>query len=518
MKIRYQAMIGLAALALTLTGCSDADPIPDIDGAIFASKVNLVIPENYEQLIYTDYTGANVLPLIKGEKIELGCRINPENTTLKDLIWTSSEPNVASVDNGVVEALSSEGIGYSVIGVAPVGAHSGSQIDSQIKVLVADHLITASSIDIFSDSEELSVYEGNTMQLSVEISPEVATYHTVAWESSNPEVATVDKKGLVTAVSTGGGPVTPVTIKATALDGSGTTQDITVNVMRTVDPESVTILQNFSVDQGYFCAVADKKITLDITTVPAVCTTSLLEWTSSNENIATVENGVVTFNQNGNFGEFTITAKCPTTGVTSSIKMNMPAGLIRETFHDENNYTWDATSASTSTWFDGRLQITTPSNSYKRQDFKCTEKNTWLCAQNYPFFAIKMDDVKDQENVTGRNITFDNVGKNLSNDAEYKAGGNYSNNKWDVDIKCSDGSHVFVYNMLTRAFSTGGLLPTNGDVIQFTTFQFKYADIKINGSDANKPMTYNLYWIQTFKSIDDVKAYITDVDKLTIVE
>ncbi len=48
---------------------------------------------------------------------------------------------------------------------------------------------------------ELAV--GESEQLSVKISPKKATVHTVKWYSENTDIATVDEKGIVTAVSTG---------------------------------------------------------------------------------------------------------------------------------------------------------------------------------------------------------------------------------------------------------------------------------------------------------------------------
>ena len=84
------------------------------------------------------------------------------------------------------------------------------------------------------------------------------------------------------------------------------------------------------------------------------------------------------------------------------------------------------------------------------------------------------------------------------------------NNKYTGDLLCSDGSHVCIYDMSTLAFGTGGLAPTN-ESISFNTFQLKYADIKT----INHQITYNIYWFQTFKSVDDVMKYITDVDGLS---
>ncbi|HJD75349.1 MAG TPA: DUF4979 domain-containing protein, partial [Bacteroides reticulotermitis] len=87
-------------------------------------------------------------------------------------------------------------------------------------------------------------------------------------------------------------------------------------------------------------------------------------------------------------------------------------------------------------------------------------------------------------------------------DVKYSGGLDGNNNKWLHDYKCSDNSHVFIYNLATQKWATGGALPTTA-VAEFPTLQFKYADI----IGATKP-TYNVYWVQTFKTLDDVKAYI----------
>ena len=78
-----------------------------------------------------------------------------------------------------------------------------------------------------------------------------------------------------------------------------------------------------------------------------------------------------------------------------------------------------------------------------------------------------------------------------------------NNNKWLHDYKCSDGSHVFIYDLQSQKWATGELLPT-GSVAEFTTLQFKYADIKT----LDHQVDYNVYWVQTFKNMDDLKKYI----------
>ncbi|MCD7816247.1 MAG: DUF4979 domain-containing protein, partial [Bacteroides sp.] len=216
------------------------------------------------------------------------------------------------------------------------------------------------------------------------------------------------------------------------------------------------------------------------------CTTSLIEWSSSDESIATVSQGVVTFNQNGIFGDVKITALCPSTGNTSSITLRLEEGLVRELFHDENNYTWYNAqqsgngTASSHVWSYGKLTVTTytqTAGTKQRGDFKCWSPKTWLNAGKYPIFAIRMDDVADKygnEGVTVRNINLDAAGTCAGTTFSGNLGG--SNNKYKYNFKCSDGSRVFVYDLSTQSWATGGVLPT-GSVAEFTTLQFKYADI-----------------------------------------
>ena len=509
------AALGCCLAALAITSCDDADRIPNVKPANCPSGIELQVPAELQRLIYTDNTGADVLPLIVGEKVQLGYILEPADVTFADVEWTSSDNTVASVDDGVVEALSEKGLGYSIVTVAPTGMYAGSGVLSTLKVKVSAHMQQATDITLYAEDTE--VYEGETTAISYELMPEACTYRTLEWSSSDESIATVDSKGVVTGVSTGGQATTKkVTITGTAIDGSGVSASIEITVKRIVQPEDISIDQTFSVDNGYYCALNEKELTLSYTTTPLDCTESLIEWSTSDASIATVEAGKVTFK---GFGEVTITATCPETGKSSSIKLNIPCGLLRETFHNPNHYSiYDAKQSGNGTstsneWHDGYLTITTytVNATTQRADLKWWDLPATLHAGNYPVIAIKVDDVKDlykTDGVTQRNLNFDVVGTSESG-AEFKALAN-GNNKYSGDLKCSDGSHVFIYDMSTLAFGTGGLAPTN-ESISFRTFQLKYADIKT----INHQITYNLYWFQTFKSVNDVKDYVTNVDGLT---
>ena len=502
-------------IGMMLASCAkDDDRIPNVTSATCPSAIEMQIPADMQKLVYTDNTGADVLPLVVGETVQLGYNMTPEDATYKNVVWTSSDATVASVTDGKVEAVSEKGLGYSMVTVAPVGMFSGSGVLSTLKVKVVAHLQQASEITLSAPVSE--VYEGEQVAISYEISPEATTYRTLEWSSSDASAATVDSKGVVTGVSTGGGTSKKVTITGKAMDGSGVSASIDITVKRIVQPQSVTIDQAFSSDNGYAFALNEQGAQLVFTTVPAESTLSQLKWTSSDETIATVEGGYVKFI---GFGEVTITATCPETDNKSSIKLNIPVGLLRETFHNKNHYSvYNATQSGNGTsssheWHDGYITITTYTQNAtnQRADIKWWDTPATIHAGNYPIIAIKLDDVKDlykAEGVTARNLNFDVVGKSESG-VEFKALGN-GNNKYTGDLKCSDGSHVFIYDLSTLAFKDGIMAPTN-ESITFNTFQLKYADIKT----IDHQITYNLYWFQTFKTVDDVKKYVTEVDKLT---
>lgn len=481
--------------AFLLASCDDDDATSDIYSAVYPSSVTMSLPSELQQYIYTDNTGASVLPMIKGSQITLGYNITPDNVTFNEVQWSSNNEKVAVVDdNGIVTALSGDDTGYSIIQVAPSAFYSGSGIYAVLKVSVANNLIPAQSITIESVADE--VYAGETLQLSTVILPEDATYRTVKWSSSDETIATVDMNGLVTGKISNENHAT-VTITATSLDGANVIVSKTITVNQIVQPEEISIDQTYSLSSGYLWAIADKRIVLDYTTVPEDCTKSLIQWTSSDTSIATVTDGIITFNQSGVFGDITVTALCPETNNSSSITIRLEEGLVRELFRDQNNYNWYNAAqsgngtASSHIWSYGKVTVTTykQNATNQRGDFKCWSPKTWLHAGNYPIFAIRMEDALDKyDDVTSRNITLDASGSCAG--TSFSGGLDGNNNKWLHDYRCSDGTHVFIYDLTTQKWANGGLLPTNA-VAEFPTLQFKYADIRT----LDYQIQYDVHWV-----------------------
>lgn len=498
-------------MAVLLAACEKSSLIPEVDPAYCPSAITIVLPEREAGLLYDDpASGTVVLPLLVGEKVALQWTLEPDTATFKDVLWSSSNPENVSVDaNGVIEALSAAGLGYSIISVTPKGMYSASGVSYSLRVKVSATLVQATAIEITATEEDNSIFIGDQLHLVPTILPAEATYRTVTWSSENTEVATVDAGGVVTGVSTHGHLSETVNIVATANDGSGVMAKYEVRVKDVVDPSAVKIDTKFDKDH-YTCCVGDKSVTLAFTTTPEESTFSKITWECSEPDIATVVDGIVYFNQQGNFGEFTISATCPN-GASDQIRMNLPAGLIREHFLNENNLTWGIASQSGSgtetsqEWHEGYLTCKTYNQNANTQrgDFKALTK-VWLCAANYPIIALKMDYVEEKYDfITTCAYKFDCVGKDKDGDTKFSGELGGGNKKWSKRYKCTDGSSVFIYDLREKSFPTGGILPAT-TVAEFTTFQIKYADMKTSEAQ----ITYNVYWVQTFKSLEEIGAQL----------
>ena len=145
----------------------------------------------------------------------------------------------------------------------------------------------------------------------------------------------------------------------------------------------------------------------------------------------------------------------------------------------------------------------------QRGDFQAKSK-VWLCTANYPIFAIRMEYVLDKYDfLTFCGYKFDCAGKDLESGKEYKGEVGGGDRTWSKRYELSDGTSVMVYDLREKAFPTGGVLPAT-TIAEFTTFQIKYADMR----PCDHQLQYNVYWVETFKTMEDVEAAIT-ADGLT---
>lgn len=131
---------------------------------------------------------------------------NPEDVTNQNVTWESSDPSIISVNpDGTYDAVA--------IGNAAITATYSTDLTSTLEIEVTP--IVVKSIALTSNWDtETPFYKRNSMNLAAEILPVDAVDKSIVWESSDESVATVSKKGVVTAVYAG-----TATITATSANG-----------------------------------------------------------------------------------------------------------------------------------------------------------------------------------------------------------------------------------------------------------------------------------------------------------
>ncbi|MDE5870596.1 MAG: Ig-like domain-containing protein [Muribaculaceae bacterium] len=222
------------------------------------------------------YFSQDNITMTEGDSTTLTATIDPADATDQTLAWSSSDDSIAIVDpNGKEATVTSLAPGYVEIYAS---ASNGMTATCHINVEARYFEVT----EIVLDQTELNLIEGDRALLTATVSPEDATDKSIAWSSSNIEVAAVSEAGEITAVASG-----EATITATS--SSGLTADCHVTVAKRVIAVSEVILDKTSLEM-----TEGDVATLTATINPADATDKTLTWTSSDASVASVSsNGEV---------------------------------------------------------------------------------------------------------------------------------------------------------------------------------------------------------------------------------
>ena len=217
----------------------------------------------------------DALTLYAGEKATLTATVMPGNATEKSVSWASSDDKVAKVSQkGEVTAV---GTGRAQVTAT---TKDGSKLTAACNVTVS-----ARAESLTFDVGKKTIGIGETFMLVPVVKPEGASPR-LTWKSSDPAVAYVDANGRVEGFKTGTADVT-----ATTTDGSNLTATCRVTVIKYVS--------SISLSESEISLFAGETIKLTATVNPTDATNRKLAWTSTDEAVATVEDGTVTARGNG---------------------------------------------------------------------------------------------------------------------------------------------------------------------------------------------------------------------------
>ena len=319
------AVVAAAAMALSLVGCGVKITNIAVPDAVTVEKGKaVVLPVAF---------GTDDAPAVTPETAATGESAETDEKLAKaasklTVEWTSSDESVATVDaTGMVVAVSA--------GEADITASvTDSEMSAVCKVTVK---VAAKDITV-PDNLDVKLNDGNETTVEATVSPADATDVKVSYASTDEAVATVDKDGRVQVLQPGECDI----ITTLMQDGEKVTEK-TTHVKAFYEVESITLDSN----EGKL--TVGNSHTIKATVAPEeVAAETTIEWSSSNEKVATVDsNGKVTAVSSGNA---TITATAGEESANYEVTVEQPKKVTT------SNKTYKSSSSSNSS------AAVTPSN------------------------------------------------------------------------------------------------------------------------------------------------------------
>ena len=168
----------------------------------------------------------------KNETAKLKIEILPEEAKDQKITFSSSNPNIISVDqNGNIFGVSS--------GEATITATAENGVKGSITLKVYSKVE-----EIKLDIENLTLQEGENYNLKATIYPEDATNKNITFNSENNDIATVDQSGKITAIKEG---TTRITV--TSQDSQNTRDNQSNPVQKSVE---VKVIKKLTEDELKF--------------------------------------------------------------------------------------------------------------------------------------------------------------------------------------------------------------------------------------------------------------------------
>lgn len=253
-----------ATCAVFVTGNFNTGPIIPSDGSVTGIVLNKTI-----------------LSLTIGETDQLDATVIPSDAENKNVSWSSSNPNVVTVNNGLVTAASA---GTATITVTT----EDGGFTAQCEVTVSEQVVDVDSISL--DKASLTLVEGSRGQLVVSFTPNDASNKAVVWTSSDESVARVvdADNGMILAVGKG---TATITVTSVANPQARASCVVTVNAEQSGERVAVTGV-SLNADALTLTVGAQQQLSASIQ--PANATDKTLFWLSSDTNVATVSNGLIT--------------------------------------------------------------------------------------------------------------------------------------------------------------------------------------------------------------------------------
>lgn len=170
--------------------------------------------------------------ILKGEKKKLNIKIYPEEAKNNKVSYTSSNPEIITVDDeGYMQAIRS---GKSKIIVKSNENNVSSEIDLEVYSKVTD---------ISLDQSKIYLTKDNIFKINAFIAPDDANNKNIIYESLNNDIAKVDTLGNITGVNIG-----ETTIIAKSEENPNIRKEVLVIVVRKLEDNEIEFLKPLKTD------------------------------------------------------------------------------------------------------------------------------------------------------------------------------------------------------------------------------------------------------------------------------
>jgi len=260
-----------------------------------------------------------------GQTHKLVATINPENASNKNVTYSSSNPEIATVDgDGTVIGISQ---GTAVITVTTEDGNHTATCNVAVEVPIID----VEGIKI-TNKPTTNMNIGDEYELDYEIRPENATDKSIEWSSTDENVAYVDSN-TNKLIATGEG---TATITITSRDGNYTDSfDITVN------PEIIHV-DSVTLDKSSLEIKVEETYKLEATINPEGASNKNITYSSSNPEVAVVEQDGTVIGISQGTAVITVTTedgnKTATCNVTVREKIKPVISKVESKIEDDINY------------------------------------------------------------------------------------------------------------------------------------------------------------------------------------
>lgn len=322
------AVIATAAMALSLVGCGvKVTNISVPDAATLEKGESITLPVNFG----TEDAPAETPVIATGESATAETAAQDEKIAKAaeklTLAWTSSDESVATVDEtGTVTAVAA--------GEAEITA---AVKDTEMQdVCVITVKVSAKELKV-PDTLEVKLNDTDETAIEAKCEPEDASNISFDFASSDEEVATVDKDGKVKVLKAG-----ECDITTTLMQDGEKVAEKTTHVKAFYEVESITLDSN----EGKL--TVGNSHTIKATVAPEeVAAETPIEWSSSNEKVATVDsNGKVTAVSSGNA---TITATAGEESANYEVTVEQPKKVTTSNKTYKNSGSSNSAAAVTPT-------------------------------------------------------------------------------------------------------------------------------------------------------------------------